>query len=212
MTVLSQDRWTALCTAAGASGDSAPLYHQLRAAYSEPHRRYHNLRHIAECLNELDPVRGLVQAPNAVELAVWFHDAVYDTHAADNEERSAALARSELQKLGAGEVLISTIERLVLATKRHDVSLDNDAPTLVDVDLSILGQSPERFLEYERQIREEYGWVPQQTFCEKRAEILKSFLARKRIFSTEWFFNRYEVRARANLALSVAALSAGRLP
>src|SRR5262245_61110287 len=207
MNVLDIQRWSALWRAAGATGDPLPVLEQLRAAYSEPHRHYHNLRHIAECLGEFEPVRTLAQSQEAVELALWFHDAVYDTTAADNEERSAVLARSCLSGAGVPDALVRRIERLVLATKRHDVSLDVDAPVLVDIDLSILGQPQPRFLEYERQIREEYSWVPPKIFAEKRAEILRSFVARDRIYWTPRFYDLYEKPARKNLELSIAALS-----
>ncbi len=88
----------------------------------------------------------------------------------------------------------------------HDPSLHPDAPLLVDVDLSILGKSPAQFEDYETSIRREYAWVPQQTFAEKRVEILKRFLARKRIYSTEAMFTRYERQARENLAESIRKL------
>ena len=184
-----------------------PVLELLRAAYSEPHRRYHNLRHVAECLSEMDSARGLANSAAAVELALWFHDAVYDTHAADNEQRSAELARQQLEAARVDEGLIAQIERLVLSTRSHSVEMDGDAPLLVDIDLSILGKPQERFLEYERQIREEYEWVPEKLFREKRAEILKGFLSRPRIFSTDRFYQRYESTARENLQLSIAALS-----
>jgi len=96
-----------------------------------------------------------------------------------------------------------------MATKAHDPSLQPDAPLLVDVDLSILGKSEERFWEYENQIRLEYDWVPDGTFATKRAEILEQFLARPRIYSTEQFFDRYERRARGNILASVQKLKSG---
>jgi predicted metal-dependent HD superfamily phosphohydrolase len=97
----------------------------------------------------------------------------------------------------------------VLATKQHDGSLHPDAPLLVDVDLSILGQPPERFWQYENQIRAEYEWVPNEVFATRRAEILEQFLARKRIYSTDNFFRKYEAQARMNLRASVENLRGG---
>jgi len=149
--------------------------------YSEPHRHYHNCQHIADCLHEFDQVRQLATAPLAVELAIWFHDAVCDPHAADNEERSAELAKDWMGKFGATAALTGSVWQLILATKNHDAWLHPDAPLLMDVDLSILGQAAEKFLKYEAQIRMEYEWVPENIFATKRAEILERFLARKRI-------------------------------
>jgi predicted metal-dependent HD superfamily phosphohydrolase/GNAT superfamily N-acetyltransferase len=166
------------------------------------------LRHIAECLGEFDAARDLAREPVAVELAIWFHDAVYDTHAVDNEDRSAGLAKRRIEEAGGNAELSKSVAALVLATKAHDPSLHPDAPLLVDVDLSVLGQAKERFEEYETQIRREYEWVPQATFAEKRTEILERFLARARIYSTDLFFSKYESRARANLLNSVRKLKA----
>jgi len=102
--------------------------------------------------------------------------------------------------------LSQAVVALVMATKTHDPSLHADAPLLVDIDLSILGQPEARFSEYESQIRREYDWVPDRIFAAKRAEILEQFLARERIYSTKQFFDQYEKQARVNLQASVQNL------
>jgi predicted metal-dependent HD superfamily phosphohydrolase len=180
MSVPGQERWNALWRMVGARAEPSLWYGQLMDRYSQPHRHYHTARHIADCLAEFDPARSLAQNPVVVELAIWFHDAIYDPRAADNEEQSASLAA---QCLSAMEVpgndragLTDSVAHLVLATKHHDGSLQPDAPLVVDIDLSILGQPPARFMEYDTQIRMEYAWVPEKIFCEKRAEILERFL------------------------------------
>ena len=101
---------------------------------------------------------------------------------------------------------INEVAQLILPTKHHVASLGSDAPLLLDVDLSILGQPEPRFLDYEKQIRDEYAWVPKIIFKTKRAEILRQFLARERIYVTDWFFERYETAARANLQRSLYEL------
>ncbi len=184
------------------------MYQELVSRYSEPQRHYHNLTHIGECLAEFDSARQLAKDPVAVELAIWFHDGVYDPHAADNEERSAELAKQSITQAGGPAELGRVVAALVLATKTHDPGLHPDAPSLVDVDLSILGQPKERFQEYETQIRREYEWVPVTTFAAKRAEILERFLARERIYTTEFFFSKYEQRARQNVQDSIWTLRA----
>jgi predicted metal-dependent HD superfamily phosphohydrolase len=194
--------WRQVTTA----GDPQPVYQDLVSRYSEPQRHYHDLRHIGECLAEFDLARQSAKDPLAVELAIWFHDGIYDPHAADNEERSAELAKQSIIQEGGEAELSRAVAALVLATKAHDPTLHPDAPLLVDVDLSILGQPKKRFQEYEAQIRGEYEWVPVKTFAAKRAEILESFLARERIYTTEYFFSQYEQRARQNLQDSVRAL------
>ena len=102
--------------------------------------------------------------------------------------------------------LAETVSKLVMATKTHEVSGDSDMALTVDIDLCVLGQAEQRFFEYERQIREEYSWVPQNLFASKRVEILQRFLARQRIFATEWFRNKYERPARRNLEASITKL------
>lgn len=201
------DRWARGWRQVTTTGEPQQVYDELVSRYSEPHRHYHNLRHIAECLAEFDAAGQVGKDPVAVELAIWFHDAIYDTQAADNEERSAKLARERIAQAGGNAALSESVAALVLATKAHDPALHPDAPLLVDVDLSILGQPRERFQEYEAQIRREYNWVPEETFAAKRAEILVRFLARERIYATHHFFAKYEQQARTNLQNSIHKLT-----
>jgi predicted metal-dependent HD superfamily phosphohydrolase len=206
MISLSRERWTRLWNNASGHGDGSAWFEILSMRYAEPHRHYHNARHIVECLAEFDPAQTLASQPVAVELAIWFHDAIYDTHAQDNEERSADLAEQCLVDAGESNDLRLAVRHLVLATTTHNASHHVDAPLLVDVDLSILGQGENRFWEYEHQIREEYAWVPEATFNAKRAEILERFLARERLYATDSFYQRYEKQARSNLQASLQRL------
>lgn len=206
MTDPDKVRWHELWRAAGARKEASSSYDQLRRLYAEPHRHYHSFQHIVECLSEFDFARHFAQQPLAVELAIWFHDAIYDPHAGDNEERSADLAKRCLADNGIEKSWCESVFQLVLATKQHDGSLHPDAPLMVDIDLSIFGQSAKRFWEYESQIRKEYEWVPEKVFAEKRAEILKRFLWRRTIYNTEFFFKKYEEHARMNLQASVQKL------
>jgi predicted metal-dependent HD superfamily phosphohydrolase len=139
-----------------------------------------------------------------VELALWFHDAVYDPKAGDNEEQSAAMASNCLE--AGPSRLAATVSDLVMATKSHSTEAGPDAALMVDVDLSILGKGEQRFAEYEAQIREEYRSVPTLIFNFKRAEILERFLARSRIYATDFFATKYEQQARRNLEGSIRQL------
>jgi len=199
-------RWVALWRKACASGDSSPWYDRLTAAYSEPHRHYHNQQHIAECLGEFDHARHLARQPEAVELAIWFHDVVYEPKAGDNDERSAELAVSCLAQAELPKTFVESVRKLVMVTKHHEAEAGSDDAVMVDVDLSILGQGEKRFAEYEEQIRQEYGWVPAVVFGSKRAEILEKFLARKYIFNTDFFRDKYETSARRNLRATIERL------
>src|SRR5688572_13475142 len=175
MSAFSHERWAQLWQAVSGQGEGRVWFEVLATRYSEPHRHYHTGRHIGECLERFDVVRHLASQPGAVELALWFHDAIYDTHANDNEEQSAALAERCLEDAAAKPELGLAVRDLILATKTHEQSAHPDAPLLVDVDLSILGKDETRFFEYEEQIRQEYAWVPEPVFASKRAEILKRF-------------------------------------
>ncbi len=200
------ERWILVWRQVNATHDPEPVFDRLVSLYSEPHRHYHNLRHIADCLAEFDLARQLANDPIALELAIWFHDAIYDPHASDNEERSADLAKRHIEEAGGSRALIKSVAALVLATRMHQSSTHRDTALMIDVDLSILGQRPERFEEYEAQIRREYDWVPESTFAAKRAEILQRFLARERIFTTEPLFAKFEDQARRNLQRSIQRL------
>ncbi|MFM9961172.1 MAG: N-methyl-D-aspartate receptor NMDAR2C subunit [Planctomycetaceae bacterium] len=175
--------------------------------YRESHRAYHTLQHLRECFDQLATAGQLATRLGEVKLAVWFHDVIYDPRKSDNEERSRDYAQSVLTRADADVGLKSRVENLILATKHTSDVTDSDAKLLVDIDLAILGSDALRFDEYELQVRQEYAWVPTADFRTGRSRILSQFLARPRIFLTDWFFNRFERPARANLQRSLDQLS-----
>lgn len=185
-------------------GDAEFWHERLVAAYGESQRAYHTLQHLDECLRAFDEAKtgGLIQQPDFIELALWFHDMVYDPRAAENEERSAEMADECLETMVAAEV-----RRLILVTKTHQ-AVHEDEQWLVDIDLAILGAEQGRFDEYERQIREEYAWVPEAVYREKRTEILNGFLSRERLYLTTWARERFETRARENLRTLIGRMVA----
>ena len=195
--------WERAWKGVGAGGDSTPIYSDLIASYSESHRAYHSLQHLGECLCAFEAVQALATNPAEVEAALWFHDAIYDTHRADNEELSAQWARTALLEGGAPPDAAERVSRLVLATKHAVAPQTPDEFVLIDIDLAILGGESARFAEYERQIRLEYRFVPEQIFSKKRRAILESFLARPYIYSTLHFRQALEQRARVNLRLAI---------
>jgi predicted metal-dependent HD superfamily phosphohydrolase len=205
--MLAHQRWDAAWHGLGAAPPE-DLLPRLLARYAEPHRFYHTLQHLEECFTVLAGAAHLAEHLAEVELALWFHDAIYDPRAHDNEERSARWAEEGLLAAGVSQAIAGRVGDLVRATKHDAVPERADARLLVDVDLSILGAPEERFAEYERQVREEYRWVPEETFRQGRARILASFLERPSIYSTSWFAGRLEGRARANLRRSLEALRA----
>lgn len=199
-------RWRALWEHCGARGDPLPAHDALVRAYLEPHRAYHNLRHIDDCLRQFEGVRNLAVQPDAVEWALWYHDVVYAPRAKDNEERSAEAARRACDAAGLPSAFADRVADLILATRHDAVPADPDAQLVVDIDLSILGRDDAEFDEYERSVRAEYRWVPDLLFRPGRARILRGFLDRPSIFSTAHFHSRFEEQARRNLRRSLAAL------
>lgn len=179
----------------------------LLSRYREPHRAYHTPQHLEECFAQLLDSWTLCERPGAVALALWYHDAIYDTSRQDNEERSAQLARHDLAAAGAPTDLCTRVEELVLATRHQATPAQGDEAILVDIDLSILGASADRFDDYERQIRDEYDAVPDADFKSGRMKVLRQFLDRPEIFSTRKYRTMFETAARENLNRSLARLA-----
>jgi len=204
------ERWQALWAQLGLRGDPRPVFDDLAARYCEPHRAYHTLEHLEHVFAELDEVLDRARAAELIQLAVWFHDAVYDTRAGDCEAQSAELLKRALAAAGAPADATERTAAMVLAT-RHDrrASPDPDTALLLDADLAILGQCEIAFDVYEAAVRREYAWVPDAAFRQGRTAVLSRFLARPNIYSTPHFHALYEAQARENLARSIAALSSG---
>jgi predicted metal-dependent HD superfamily phosphohydrolase len=209
--VLPSVRFYELWAALGAAGHGASVFLALSAAYREPHRAYHTARHLGACLRLLDvpEVRALAAHVSEVEAAIWFHDAVYDTRASDNEEQSARMLEASLLGAGVADDVVARAAAHVRATKDHATDAA-DGALLVDLDLAILGESPEAFAQFERGIRDEYGWVDEAAYAAGRAAVLRRFEERPWIYATPLFRERYEDKARANLAASLRALSGAR--
>lgn len=193
-------RWSALWLRLGGVGAGTQVRDDLLRRYAEPHRAYHTVAHLDHVLSELDAMREVAAEPDLVEAALWFHDAVYDPRRHDNEERSADLAIAALAAAGITTRAAGRVAALVLVTKHHvPAESDRDAQVLCDADLAILGGSREEFDRYEREIRFEYGWVPDDAFDAGRTRVLQSFLTRARIYATDLGYERHEHRARENL-------------
>lgn len=193
------DSWLRGCKGIGARMETSAVLDQLMQAYSEPHRKYHTLQHLRECLQLFEKVQALAKNAAEIEIALWFHDAIYKTKRSDNEEQSARWARTVLSDAHVPEAVIDRVSELIRVTQHTGIPISADQQLLVDIDLSILGASKDRFEEYERQIREEYAFVPGWIFRHKRRLILKRFLDRPRLYHTAYFYTHLEEQARMNL-------------
>jgi len=203
-----QTRWEKLW--APFTGEASIIqrtFERLCAQYSEPHRAYHTLRHIDDCLTVFDEFKHLARRPEEAEAAVWWHDLVYDTSGAvDNEGLSAMEARADMSLLGCPAAFQERVAKAIVATKHTSAVTDRDQQLVLDIDLHSLGTSPIRYKQYVTGIRREYEWVPWPTYAQKRMEILGLFLSREYLFYLPALRERYEYQARRNIRREIAFL------
>ena len=193
------------CIGAGAGA----VFDELDALYREPHRRYHTAAHIEHCLGQLDLAAGRMDEPDAVEMALWFHDAIYDVPGPENELRSAELFAERAAGRGS-EQFRSKVHRLIMATCHLDpppATLDESF--MVDIDLSSFGLPWEEFLRDSRAVRAELPHLTDDEFHPRQRKFLESLASRPVFCFTEFFRDRHEARARANIERLCARLEAG---
>jgi predicted metal-dependent HD superfamily phosphohydrolase len=195
--------WAALV---GDSPISRTEWAALIAAWSQPHRRYHDLAHLAAVLGLVSELEGAAD-PDAVRLAAWYHDVVYDPRRQDNEQVSAERARAGLRGLVPG-VRIAEVERLVRLTAGHDPEPgDADGAVLCDADLAVLAGPPEAYVAYASAVRQEYGHLSDEEFTAGRVAVLESLLALPALYRTPAAARQWEETARANLTAELTLLS-----
>lgn len=203
-TPLSALRFERAWRALGAT--HAEAFDVLARRYAEPHRAYHTTEHIAECLAWLDQVDLAPERRAVLEVAVFFHDAVYQPGAPDNEAQSAALLGACAVAAGIPAEVAAHIASLVVSTAQHDGACA-DAVLLADIDLAILGAAPDRYARFERDVRREYAVFPDAAYRLGRSAVLAGLLAREPLYRTPFLALRLAVRARHNLSASLARLS-----
>lgn len=170
----------------------------LIAAYSEKQRAYHTVQHIYECLILFESIRSELNDAHAVVLAIYFHDVIYDPQAKDNELKSAEL----FEQYMAQDLTVNTVQKIkqwILATQKHIPTDELDLQFLLDIDLAILAATPERFMQYEQQIQQEYAWVDPEVYSIKRKEVLAQFYQSEPLYQTTYFQQNFELRAKQNL-------------
>lgn len=181
-------------------------YNKILTRYLEPQRFYHRIKHINNCLREFDSAKHLAEERDLVEVGIWYHDAIYDPQAKDNEEKSAQLAYNICLTAKLPEESSKKVKELILSTKHNVIPEGIDGKILLDIDLSIFGKSQKKFDGYESNIWKEYSWVPEDKFREGRSAILQMFLDKNSIYLTDFFKDKYEAQARINLERSIEKL------
>jgi len=192
-------RWGSLVKRLGSVRDASDIFETVIGCYEHPGRHYHSGRHLLQVLEELDGVQDNIRNSEAVELALWLHDLVYEPGSTVNEAVSASAACAYALQIRGSSDFAAAIAALILATRHSDEPRDPDTALLLDIDLAILGHPPEAFSVYEVGIRKEFSFLPQSVYRRKRQAFLEAFLERQTIYHTACFQDRYERAARENI-------------
>lgn len=202
---MNESRWKSLMSVLGLK-NSLDCYRAICEAYTEKHRYYHTTEHIDAMLKHFDIVSDLAEQPAELELSIWFHDAIYKPLSSNNELNSAKWAQEFLLEQNYDEEGIERVFNLIMATLHNGEIEGNDEKLVVDIDLAILGTSPESYDEFERNVRKEYKFVPGVIFRKKRKQLLKSFLHNGSIYNIDYFRKKYESAARKNISRAIGML------
>jgi len=197
-----RDRWVAICSILGFNTERAQeVFRYIVLKHEEPHRAYHTLKHIRDVMREFDLARHQCENPHAIEIAIWFHDIIYDVGEKYNEENSAATASRALKDLGAKNEFIRIVMRLIMVTKHGKITpVTKDEMIMVDSDLAGLGLSKEEFEVNKNNVELEYKTVFSDDEIRKgQKDFFQEILKRENIYYTDWFRGRYEDQARSNL-------------
>ena len=209
---MDRDRFVALwrrCGHDSAPLDGADVYRELEARYAEPHRYYHTGGHIIHCLRQMDLARSALEVNlDTVEMALWFHDAIYDVDRDDNERRSAQWF-SRLAAPTLAPSLVAAVERLIIVTEHAESPRGADERYLVDVDLSSFGLPWPEFRRDSVAVRREFPAISDAQFAARQIGFLRSLIERPSLYSTDFYRERYEHQARSNIGRHIALLDTG---
>jgi predicted metal-dependent HD superfamily phosphohydrolase len=182
------------------------LWTVIEKHYSGKKRYYHNLAHLENMFAQLQSCQDLIEDRDTVLFALFYHDIIYKATAKDNEEKSAEAAIKALHQISYPDDRISKCEAMILATKSHTLSSDNDTNLFTDADLSILGSDRDSYDEYCRNVRKEYSIYPDFMYNPGRKKVVQHFLDMQSIFKTAFFIEKYEEKARENLSREIGML------
>lgn len=194
-------RWPASVSGAVAVRDD------LLDRWTQPHRQYHDARHLLVVLDAVDLLSRPQAADHILVLAAWYHDAVYDGVPGADEAASAALARTQLGGL-LPRSDVTEIARLVLVTADHQPA-DGDRPgaLLSDADLSILGKEQNAYDRYRAAVRLDYDHIDDARWRAGRGALLRGLLAQDPLFRTDEGRRLWQSAARSNIARELRDLA-----
>lgn len=177
--------------------------------YLEKGRHYHGVRHIHDCMKEVEPFWKCCQDQEVVRAAIWFHDVVYDPKANDNEEASCHKAVEILKRHEYADSFIESVVQCIMATKHTGPASTPDGMIVADADLACFAASRPVFDQNTKAVRLEYSFVKEREFKVGRAKVFQAFLDRPRIYQTQMFFDKYEKQARERLKVAIRELLYG---
>lgn len=200
-----KERWWRLMSEFSLT-ENIDTYELLQNAYAEPHRHYHNTSHLLAVLSQLDAASHLAERPHEVELALWFHDAIYKPFSSSNEADSAKWADAFLKENKVNDSVRATVTRLILATSHNGDADSGDEKLIVDIDLTVLGQSSDTYKSFSDGVRKEYRHVPSFIYRWRRQTLLRGFLSKESIYHFDLFRKTLEGQARCNLQWEIQSL------
>jgi len=179
-------------------------WNEIETNYSSKSRHYHSLLHIEFMIRELNHVKNNIEKMDTILFSIYYHDIIYKSTKSNNENESALFFKKRIKNTNFKD--INTVFEQIEATKHHKLSTNNDTNILLDLDLSVLGQSNEIYKKYSTNIRKEYKIYPDFMYNKGRIKVLKHLLSLDSIYKTEYFLTKYEVSAQSNLKNELDAL------
>lgn len=198
-----------LSAASGNSGESRLiklLWQEIEAAYQHENRYYHTMKHLQQVYAELLPLKKNISDWNVILFSLFYHDIIYEPTQQDNESKSAAIAKARLESIHLPGIKIENCMKMIMATKDHTASDDDDINFFTDADLTILGSTRPAYINYCKDVRKEFSELPDFIYKPGRKSVLQHFLEMPAIYKTQYFFDRYENTARENIRFELETL------
>ena len=190
--------------------DRDSIINKIISNYKQPNRGYHGIKHILDMLQSFDMFlyesnqHIQIKNPNEFRFAILMHD--YINGEADEVEKSKLKAKEFLHKISP-IYNTSYVEALIQATDySKNQHLTFDQQLMQDIDVEILGKTPEEYIRYSKEIRAQYSNYSDEIYNPARIKVLKSFLNKNSIYNTEYYKNKYETSARINIEREIEAL------
>lgn len=184
----------------------AEFWGEIEHNYTHKKRYYHTLSHLENLLAQLTAVKHKIEGWDTILFTLFYHDVVYNALKSDNEEQSAALAEKRMKQISVPDYMIENCKNQILATKKHLANTESDTNYFTDADLSILGESLEKYMVYAQNVRKEYSVYPDSIYIPGRKKVLEHFIKMERIYKTDYFYHKFENQAKHNLQFELGRL------